>query len=190
MSPDEPSGEPGDAALVRRVLEGDREAYSALVTRHQDDLFRYARSMDIDADTARDLVQDAFVKGYTSLASCRDPEHFGTWVFRILRNRCLDWLKNVRRRRVPLDDVVLPDGREGPDGEVALEELGDRLRRALDGLTPDLRDAFLLKHLEERSYDEMAELAGASVSAMKMRVHRAREALRNGLRDDAVREWM
>lgn len=174
--------EPADAIFVGRVLNGDREAYSALVRRHQEGLFRYARGMGVDRDPARDLVQEAFVEGLRKLDSCRNPDRFEAWLFRILRNRCLDYLKDVRRRAVPLDDVELTDEAADPASDAARSELRDRLESALEGLGTDLRDAFLMKHLEGLSYQEISELAGASVSAVKMRVHRARETLRRTLR--------
>lgn len=172
--------EPGDAVLVQRVLGGDRDAFAPLVQRHQAELYRYARNLRIDHDAASDLVQDAFVTAYTRLAQCSDAERFRFWLFRILRNRCLDWLRDIRRRSVGLDDVTLVA--EGtPHDAASTAELGESLQAALATLSDDLREAFLLKHHEGRSYQEMAELADASVSAMKMRVHRAREALRDTL---------
>ena len=115
-----------------------------------------------------------------------EPDRYRYWVFRILRNRCLDWLKNIRRRGVPLEDVDLESGANSPQAAVQQQELRDAIQRALDGLTDDLREAFLMKHHEGRSYQEMAEIGEASVSAMKMRVHRAREALRDTLVADGV----
>jgi RNA polymerase sigma-70 factor, ECF subfamily len=162
-----------DGALVERVLSGDREAFSALARRHQEALFRYARGMGIDRDTAADLVQDALVKAYTRLAQCRDREHFRAWLFRVFRNLLLDHARDVRRRVVPLDAV-----RERAAPEAGEAELRAALAGALAALPPTLREAFLLKHQQEYSYEEMAEILDASVSALKMRVHRAREALR------------
>lgn len=165
-----------DAELVVRVLNGDREGYSILVRRHQDALFRHARGMGLDADTAEDLVQDAFVKAYVSLAECRDPARFRAWVFRILRNGCLDHARDIRRRTVSLEDV--PGGADASATAAAdRAELRLVIGRALDTLPAALRDAFLLKHQAGYTYEEMADIAGCSVSAMKMRVHRARDAL-------------
>lgn len=180
--------EPTDGELVDRVLGGEREAYSTLVRRHQAALYRHAVGMGLDHDTASDLVQDAFVKAYTSLADCRDPEKFRVWAFRILRNRCLDHFKNIRRNSVPLEKVTLETGGT-PGRDLEREDLRRLLRAALDALPDDMRDAFLMKHHEGRSYDEMADLAGASVSAMKMRVHRAREALQERLQSTVSDEW-
>lgn len=170
-----------DAVLVAQVLAGDPNGYATLVRRHQDGLYRHALSMGLDHDTALDLVQDSLVRAYESLARCQDPPRFGLWVFRILRNRCLDHLKDIRRRSLPIEDAGLASDDDGPDGDVVRIELRGSLQEAFGALPDDLRDAFLMKHHEGRSYHEMAEVAGASVSAMKMRVHRARDALREYL---------
>lgn len=170
-----------DGECVRRVLAGDREAFSALVRGHQEELYRYARNLRLDHDVASDLVQDSFVTAYTRLTQCEDPERFRFWLFRIHRNRCLDWLRDIRRRSVPLEDVTLEANDRTPHEDAARAEQRGSIQSALDGLSDDLREAFLMKHHEGRSYEEMAELADASVSAMKMRVHRARESLRETL---------
>ena len=170
-----------DASLVARVLKGEREAFEMLVRRHQTFLFRRARWMGLDADTAADMVQDAFIKAYENLASCREPTRFGFWVGQILRNRCLDFLKSAARRTVPLPlDLAANQG--DPEVEQQRSTLRDRLMSALAMLPQEQREAFLMKHGEGLAYDEMAELTNVSVSAMKMRVHRATESLREQLR--------
>ena len=174
-----------DAALVARVLDGDRRAFEPLVRRHQAALWRYARGMGLDGDTAEDMVQDALVKAYTSLGDCRDGAAFRAWAFRILRNCCLDHLKNVRRRNVPLEEAS-PDGPEG-FGQEPVTEIRYELEDALGRLSPLLREAFLLKHEAGYSYDEMADIADTSASAVKMRVSRAREELRDLLEEPRLR---
>jgi RNA polymerase sigma-70 factor (ECF subfamily) len=101
-------GDSSDATLVAHALEGDRQAFEELVRKHQAALFRRARWMGLDADTAADLVQDAFVKAYTNLHACREPNRFGYWIGRILRNNVLDFSKArtgaAFRFRHPSDD--------------------------------------------------------------------------------------
>jgi len=170
---------PSDEELVSRVLSGDRDRFGALVERYQARLYRHAFAMVMDDDTAADLVQDAFVKAYGNLSGFHGRASFGTWVFQILRNRCLDHLKEKRRSDQPLEayhDVAGED-----DGTVpSLERLSMRrdLDRAMAAIPENLREAFTLKYVEELSYEEMAEILGASESALRMRVLRAREALR------------
>jgi RNA polymerase sigma-70 factor (ECF subfamily) len=171
-----------DAVLVARVLGGEKESYATLVRRHQAPLYRHALGMVGSADAAADLVQDALVRAYTRLASCREPERFGAWVFQILRNRCLDYLKDRRRDTVPLTEETACVGeRDDPEARLERAELRREMLRALDALPTAMREAFLLKHVDGRSYEEMSEMLGASVSALKMRVMRAREALHSRL---------
>ena len=170
-----------DGMLVTRVLAGDRGAFELLIRKHQASLFRRARWMGLDADTSSDMVQDTLVKAYTNLGSCRDPNRFGYWIGRILRNRILDFLKSADRRGIPLSPS-LPANCGDPELEEVRSTLRNLLQDALAALPAEQREAFLMKHGEGCSYDEMAELADTSVSAMKMRVHRARETLQAHLR--------
>ena len=172
-----------DADIVHRVLRGDRDDYAELVRRHQEVLYRHARGMDIDHDTALDLVQDSFIKAFTRLSDCQDPAHFRAWVFRIMRNVCLDYLKNIRRLSVPLS--TMPHADEIP-ADLQDAEMCATLREALASLPVSLREAFLLKHDANYTYEEVAEITNASPSAVKMRVHRAREALRDFLVENGV----
>lgn len=173
-----------DAVIVRRVLAGERDAYADLVRRHQDAIYRHMRGMGVDHDTALDLVQDAFVRAYDRLAECRDHVHFRAWLFRIARNLCLDYLKNVRRTTVPLSAVAGSENIEDSRGDTT--ELDFTMRTALGRLPAALREAFLLKHDAGYTYDEVAEMTDASPSAVKMRVHRARETLREFLASEGV----
>lgn len=172
-----------DAQVVRAVLHGRSDAYRLLVRRHQDALFRHADRMLGSADEAADVVQRAFVNGYQKLATCAEPAKVGGWLFRICANLCKDELKSRRRSALPLDAAA------GETAEVdsawdraEATELKERLKEALGRLPPDQREAFLLKHVEGLSYDEMVDRIGATVPALKMRVLRAREELQGILR--------
>lgn len=173
-----------DEELIRRVLAGETEMYAPLVTRYQERLYRHACGMLRDGDAAADVVQDSFVKAYTKLELCQNPARFRAWIFRILRNGCKDYLKSKRRQTVPLDpDAVLAPTRQGPDAVFARQQAGVRVEWALAQLPDAQREAFLLKHVGDLSYEEMAEMADVSVSALKMRVLRARERLQSLLTD-------
>jgi RNA polymerase sigma-70 factor (ECF subfamily) len=174
--------QPGDAELIGKILAGEREVYAVLVTRYQDTMVRHAAGMVGDRDAAADLVQDTFVKAYTRLDTC-DPDRFAAWIFRILRNRCKDWLKNRRQQTAPLhDDAHAASERDDPGVELDRTELGRVVTAALMRLPPAQREAFLLKHVDGLSYEEMAERLDTGVSALKMRVMRAREALQEILK--------
>ena len=174
---------PSDAELVRQVIRGERDAYAELVNRHQALLYRHACGMGLDHDTSLDLVQDAFVKAYTSLKECHDPGHFRAWVFRIGCNLCFDHMRNVRRLSVPMSQL---SGIESIPDRDDSEDVDRTLREALLRLPTVQREAFLLKHDAGYTYDEVAELTASSPSAVKMRVHRARESLREFLIEQGV----
>lgn len=166
-----------DAALVRRVLDGDVEAFAGLVARHRDRGMRYAAAMLGESADAEEAVQDAFVRAYRSLGKCREPDRFGAWFLRILVNRCRTRAA-VRRRTGAMfvrDEVAL-ERAAAPRG--ADPEWREEIARALAQLDALQREAFLLKHVEELEYDEMARLTRAGTSALKMRVKRACERLR------------
>ncbi len=172
-----------DAALVRRVRAGDAGAYADLVARYRDRLGRYALHMLGNREDAEEVLQDAFVRAYRSLARCDDPERFGAWLYGILVNRCRTAGARAARRarRFVYDPAALESAPlSGPEGRA---EWDDTVRWALARLPSESREAFLLKHVEELEYEDMARLTGAGVSALKMRVKRARELLQAMLKE-------
>ena len=173
-----------DGAAVRAVIDGRKEVYAILVQRYQDILYRHALRMVGQPDEAADIVQAVFIKGYEQLASCRDRERVGAWLFRIGANQCRDYLKNPRRKNVELTETLaLPGEGEDPEGTAHRGELMERINQALDRLPPDEREAFVLKHIEGLPYKEISGFLEASIPALKMRVHRARESLQELLEE-------
>lgn len=172
-----------DAVLVARAIAGSDAAFAALVDRYNDLLYRHAERMLGLVDDAEDVVQSAWIKAFRNLRKCRDPERFGAWVFRIGANACKDAVKAKRRGIVPLELVAELESHDG-DTATRLDQRR-RLASALASLAPDQREAFLLKHMEGWSYEEMADQLGVQVSALKMRVHRAREELQITLLEES-----
>src|SRR4051812_13796889 len=164
-----------DQLIIQRVLSGNRDAFKILITRYSDPLYRHALCMTGSPDVAEDILQVSLIKAYQHLAEVRG--RFDAWVFRIVANGCKDWLKNIRRSHLSYDEDDQPSGYATPDEELDRTELRTDLDRALSTLPGSLREAFIMKHVEGRSYEEMADLLGTTVGALKMRVHRAREAL-------------
>jgi RNA polymerase sigma-70 factor, ECF subfamily len=168
-----------DAAIVARVLRGNAEAFRELVDRYRDQYARYALHMLGNREDAEEALQDAFTRAYRSLARCEDPERFGAWLFRILVNRCRTaGARRGRRARtfVTDDAALLGASEEHPEDRAAWRE---EIDRALQQLRSEQREAFLLKYVEELGYDEMSRMTGVGVSALKMRVMRACERLRD-----------
>jgi RNA polymerase sigma-70 factor, ECF subfamily len=185
--PDHADASLDDAEVIARVLGGDTQQFALLVARYQSGLYRHAVSMVLDHDVASDMVQETLVRAYTRLSTCRDHDRFRAWIFQMLRNRCLDHLKDVRRRNVSLDRAVdVPDPAEEPVVQMERARLRGEIARALEQLPDAQREAFLMHYVEELPYETMADLLGASVSALKMRVLRARETLGTVLRNKDV----
>lgn len=171
-----------DAEVVESVRRGDREAFRILVQKYQDLLYRTAVSRVGSGDVAADLVQSSFIKAYTNIWRCRDPDRFGAWVYKILVNEARDYLKSRRRKDLSLSDeptahALQLQSSADPERDLERAQTRDRLNAALGKLPEMMREAFLLKHVEGRSYEEIAELLQVSVPALKMRVHRARALL-------------
>ena len=168
-----------DAAIVARVLRGNAEAFRELVERYRDQYARYALHMLGNREDAEEALQDAFTRAYRSLPRCEDPERFGAWLFRILVNRCrtAGTRRGRRARTFVVDEAaLLGASEEHPEDRAAWRE---EIDRALQQLRPEQREAFLLKYVEELGYDEMSRMTGVGVSALKMRVMRACERLRD-----------
>jgi len=170
-----------DQEVITRVLAGSKDAFGILISRYSDPLYRHALGMTGSPDVAEDILQASFIKAYQHLGEVRG--RFDAWVFRIVANSCKDWLKNIRRSHLSYEEDDQPSGYETPEEELDRGELRGDLDEALGALPPSLREAFVMKHVEGRSYEEMAELLETSVGALKMRVHRAREALQKLLEE-------
>src|SRR5437016_13209946 len=177
-----PESQAADGEIVRAVLAGDRERYAQLVERYRDRYARYATRMLGSVEAAGDAVQDAFVRAYDQLAQCKEPDKFVGWFFLILRNRCIA----ERRRDRTSTSLKAAEGvaaEDRTDGGAETAERRRALQLALLELTPDQREVFVLKHVEELSYGEIAERLSTSVASLKMRMHRAYDKLREQLRD-------
>ena len=169
-----------DADLLEQAATGNVEAYSVLVTRYYPMCARIAQRMLRDGADAEDAVQDTFLRAFRAMHRFDRRRVFRAWLLRILINQCRTHALKRRRRehRFPRDEIALRDT-PSEDGNGALEsDERQRVLQAVESLEPLLREAFLLKYVEELEYKEMAEITGASISALKMRVKRACEALR------------
>lgn len=167
-----------DRELIEAVTAGDPEAFAGLVTRYRDAFMRYATRMLGSQADAEDVLQLAFIRAFRALRSCREPDRFAAWLFQIVVNECRTHASRSRTRelRFVTDDAALE--RASVEETVPADGFTEEIERALAKLPGEQREAFLLKHVEDKSYEEIAELTGAGVSALKMRVKRACETLR------------
>lgn len=179
--------EASDEALAERVrATGDVAAFGLLVTRYRARVVALARRMlaATGPDEAEDIAQEAFVAAYDKRSTFRRGEPFRPWLYRIAVNRCLDRLRATARRPALLDIAAVSEPAliGGDPLEALLTEEGEqRLSEAVAALPPKLRAVFLLRHLDDLSYEEIAAAAGVPLGTVKTHLFRARALLRTSL---------
>jgi len=175
-----------DAEIVAQILAGHTDAYAVLVDRHRDRCYRFAVRLLGDRDDADEAIQSAFVRAFRGLAGCRNPEHVSAWLLQIVRNECrtVAGRRAKRAQRFVRDEDEL--NRVSTEQPAASTAMLEEIQYALDRVEIDQREAFLLKYVEELSYDEMSALTGASIPALKMRVSRACTQLRKLLKGEGI----
>lgn len=175
-----------DAEIVAQVLAGDTDAYAILVDRYRDRCYRFAVRLLGDRDDADEAIQSAFVRAFRGLVGCRNHDHLSAWLLQIVRNEC----RTVAARRAKRAQRFIRD--EDELNRVSIEQpaestaMLEEIQYALERVEIDQREAFLLKYVEELTYDEMSALTGASVPALKMRVSRACTRLRKLLNGEGI----
>lgn len=176
-----------EALTVQRVLDGDVNEYEKLVLEYQKNVYNLALRMTGDAEDAADMAQEAFIKAYNSLASYRGDSRFSVWLYRIVSNVCLDFLRARKRRQTVSLSVVDDEGEEteleisdesaSPEKLLERSMTRDAVRRGLQELTPEYRQILILRELQGMSYDEIAETLGLESGTVKSRIFRARKKL-------------
>jgi RNA polymerase sigma-70 factor, ECF subfamily len=161
-----------DSALVALTRSGNANAFEELVRRHQVTIFRIALRMLGDVRDAEDASQEAFLQAWRALPGFRSQSAFSTWIYRIVTNRCL----NLQRARRPSQTLLWDQesGEPGPEEEAEARHRLLVLREAILELTPEQRAVFVLRHLEGCAYEEIVQILGISLAAVKSRLHRAR----------------
>jgi len=183
------ASEPQDSELAASAVAGDERAFSWLMQRHKDALYRFIRRYTGDADEAYDLLQESFTAAWSALKRYDRTRSFPTWLRRIALNKCRDWSRRraVRRwltRNEGLDSWTgqnLPTDEPSPEAAVADKEQLTRLDRAIANLPAGLKEPLILTALEGLSQDEAGKILGLSAKAVEVRVYRARKALSSAL---------
>lgn len=170
--------------LIEEIVQGDREKYRILVDRYSAMVFHIVRGFVKDEDEAEELAQQIFVKTYEKLTSFDHKSKFSSWLYMIAKNHCRDYAKNIRRENKRFSEMEvheleaqLPES-EAADQQVEANEWSDLLQQALSHINQDYAEAFLMKYRDGMSYKAMSKRLDATVSALKVRVHRARKELK------------
>ncbi|MEE8461246.1 MAG: sigma-70 family RNA polymerase sigma factor [Acidobacteriota bacterium] len=182
-----------DNALISAYLQGDEYAFEVLVTRYQNKLVNYLNRLIHDYEMAVDLAQEAFIRVYRNANRYKGEYQFSTWLYRIATNLAIDEMRRRERKgrfffynvkeSFQQDDGTrsLPDLRYSPEKSLDRTEKLERLQAAIDSLPEKYRFAFILKEVQELSYQEISKVLRISLGTVKSRVHRAKILLRGKL---------
>ncbi len=183
-----------EAMIVRKVLQGDVNAFEKLVTEYEKAVYAIAQRMTGNPEDAADMTQETFIKAYNSLSSFRGDSKFSVWLYRIANNVCLDFLRSKNRRPTVSLSAEDDDGEEtqldiadeSQSPELLLESslTRDAVRRGLDSLPPDYKQILLLREIQGLSYEEIAAALGIESGTVKSRIFRARKRLCTFLIED------
>ncbi len=175
-----------DEALVIEARSGDFSAFERLFERHRSLVYRYAYQMSFRRDDAEDIVQEVFIRAFQNLHRYRDEAKFTTWLLRIATNLGTDRARMVNRRQnleqqeaAGALEWMTVGSTENPLQNLEDERRRIALRKALGALPAHHRNVIVLRDLEEREYPDIAEILGCTVGGAKLRVLRARRALRD-----------
>ena len=176
-----------ELAVVERVRAGDVNAYEALVAAHEKNVYNLALRMTGNPADAEDMAQEAFLKAYRSLSEFRGDSKFSVWLYRIVSNVCLDFLRKQKRRQTVSLSVEDDEGEETqldiPDLAQSPEELLERrmtreaVQKGLALLPPDQRQILLLREIQGLSYEEISQALDIETGTVKSRIFRARKKL-------------
>jgi RNA polymerase sigma-70 factor, ECF subfamily len=173
-----------DEELVLLARQGDPDAFDQLVVRHQSAVFRAALAALRVREDAEEVAQDTFIRAWNALGRFRGDSSFRTWLLRIAWNRAISKRRGIAgwlRRAMPIADVAEPAAPAGQHAGVNNAELQAHAVRAIQALSPKLRDALLLVQSGEYQYDEIARMLGVPSGTVKWRVSEARRKVRRTL---------
>jgi RNA polymerase sigma factor (sigma-70 family) len=184
---------PTTAELIQKALENDQQAYAEIVSRFRNQIFNFVLGMVKDRAEAEDLTQESFIKAFRALATFNSEYAFSTWLYKIAANNCIDHFRKKRLVTYSLDAPInakdgelkrdFPDKQQGPEGGLISKEKSVQIQQAIDSLPEKYRIAIMLRHKQDKSYEEIAEELDIPLGTVKVRIFRAREMLKLKLRD-------
>jgi RNA polymerase sigma factor (sigma-70 family) len=182
-----------DSVLIRRALEGDQRSFRRLRAKYHDAIFNLIARMIRNREEVEDLTQEAFIKAFGSLRSFNEEYAFSTWLYKIATNNCIDHIRKKKLHTFSIDKPIeskdsdytfeLPDSTYEPDREIIDSQRKRLLQEAIDSLPAKYRRVIVLRHTEEKEYQEIAKLLRLPIGTVKAHIFRAREMLYKYLRD-------
>ena len=175
-----------EQALIADARRGNRDAFGTLVRRYEQRVLALTRRLCPNREDGAEAAQEAFLAAWQGLPGFRGESSFATWLYRLASNACMDQLRRNGRRTAhagpSLDDtgagLELPDPAPSPQDRAEQAELRDQIEAALRELSPEHREAIILRELHQLSYGEIGQVLSLDIGTVKSRVSRARQALR------------
>jgi len=175
-----------DSKIIQKCLQGDKNAFGQLVEKYKRRLYAYAYQRMRSHEDAGDVSQEAFLRAYENLNSFKLGTNFQAWIFRILRNLCIDQLRKANRfHSESIDDAAeyIPARNPRPDQEVEAAELKSHIHAAIDTLPEAQRTVVILREMQQLSHREIAEITKTNEKTVRWRLHQARKKLREMLKE-------
>ncbi len=182
-----------DLKLIKKCKRGEEAAFEKLLNRYRGAIFSLCFRMTRHSEDARDLAQEIFIKVFSLLDRYDEEYAFSSWLFRIATNHCIDYLRRNRLRFLSLDgstrsddeeiELQLPDSGPRPDTVLQRKEALERLDEIITELPPHYRVITLLRHDQELSYEEIANILDLPLGTVKARIHRARNMIQQMLKN-------
>ncbi len=177
--------------LISLALSGDQKAYADIVKRFREQIYHFIYRMVKDKAQAEDLTQETFIKAFRALSSFNSDYAFSTWLYKIAANNCIDYFRKKKLATCSLDTPIkakngeiqrdFPDKEQGPESELISKERTGQIQVAIDSLPKKYKEAILLRHSQDKSYEEIAKELNIPLGTVKVRIFRAREMLKSRL---------
>jgi RNA polymerase sigma-70 factor (ECF subfamily) len=181
-----------DSVIIADALAGNNRAFERLMEKYHDAIFNFIYRMVRDREQVEDLTQEAFIKAFASLKSFNEEFAFSTWLYKIATNNCIDYIRKKKLQMFSIDKPVesrdgdftfeLPDDSYEADRELISDQRATMLHEAIEQLPEKYRTVIRLRHVEERSYEEIARHLKLPIGTVKAHIFRARELLYKQLR--------
>ncbi len=182
----------GDLQLIRKCKRGHEPSFVKLLGRYRAPVYGLCYRMTRNPEDARDLAQEIFIKVFSLLDRFDETYAFSSWIFKIATNHCIDHLRRQRLRFLSLDAMTTPEGETvefplpdpgpAPDRVLERREAMDRLEEVIAALPPHYRLITLLRHDQQLSYEEIADILELPLGTVKARIHRARNMIQDMLK--------
>ena len=181
-----------ETSVVKRALNGEEKAFAEILDRYKGPIYGLILRMVRNKEEAEDLVQEAFIKAFNALPSFNEEYAFSTWLYKIAVNNCIDYFRKKRLATFPLDKPIMSKNGEikrefsdtgsTPEHRMLSSERTTMIDQAIDTLPEKYRIVIILRHKEDRAYEEIAEILEIPLGTVKARIFRAREMLKRKLK--------